>query len=128
MLGHQEIYMSDFHPKVVEYGKKAVHAFESLQDIQSVVVHCDYTGQSSLELSIGRSSTGPFVFSKDSKRDHAFFQDTNEEELFRVAVRFIDYHQSFVNSDPGSPDYFQPTMDAIELEAEIKKAFEIETV
>lgn len=63
------------------------------------------------------------MFVRDSNGDHCFLSDNDEQELFSVACRFLDYRQSFVNSDLHVNDFFEPTLDASEMAAAIEDAF-----
>ena len=113
-------------PATIEYCDSAVASFDGLTDIDAIDVHCEYTGRSELDMKVGRAKAGPFIFIRDSNGQHAFVTDSSELTVFNVAAAFLNYRQTFVNSDPRSPDSFHPSLDAFDLANAIRERFGLE--
>ncbi len=126
MIRSSDYYVDDISFSTVRYGAEAQQHFDSLSISKSIESTCEYTSGGKLTLRFGRSGEETFLYVYDSNGDHCLFVDVNEQALASLACRFLEYRQSFVNSDPRSPEYFTPAVDAWEFAEKIKEDFGIE--
>ncbi|XZE17518.1 hypothetical protein SH449x_002792 [Pirellulaceae bacterium SH449] len=126
MIRSSDYYVDDISFSTVSYGAEAEQHFNSLSISKSIESTCEYTGGGKLTLRVGRSGEGTFLYVCDSNGDHCLFVDENEQVLASLACKFLEYRQSFVNSDPHSSDYFTPAVDAWEFAEKIEEEFGIE--
>lgn len=127
MLSADAPYFARFTtPATLLHDEQASEAGRHVLERAAVRVECDYTGGQKLELFLGRADAEPFAFLRDSQGRHAFLQDPSAELVFGLAFAFVEYHQSFVDPDPHSPEYFGPQLDLEDLQAEIRDKLDTE--
>ena len=90
---------------------------------RTVEVTCRYTGGHSVRAVWGQAGSDPFVYLHDTGRPDSFAADADAERVYQALLSELVRRQSFVDSDPRSPDYFTPDRDLYDVADEVNGLF-----
>jgi hypothetical protein len=113
-------------------GDAALEQFHRLPEPRTELpVFCRYTGKQSLTIRLGTSGEGlGYVYVEGSEQPPQLMTAGGEDVgvLFKDWVEYIEMRQSFVNSDPRSPDYFDSDPYFEELPSLISERLGVQVV
>ena len=100
----------DWKPLSDIQGDEAAAKYAEIADADNeVAVECHYTGKNKMSIKLGKSSDGHgygYVDDTESGKRLMTSSQSDIQTLFQSYVSFLCMRQSFVNSDPRSPDHF----------------------
>jgi hypothetical protein len=126
MLNENNYYMRGFVPSRIVKGLSAKDLFDSMTNTITSSITCEYTGQGKVIFTVGRSNLGAFSFANDSNGMHVLMLDSNEQKLYSAVANAVLQYQSFVNSDPQSPEYFSPDIEVEVFATQVSEKFGVE--
>ena len=101
---------NDWTPSSDIQGDEAAGAYAKLADSENeVAVECHYTGKNKMTIKLGKSSDGHgYAYIEDSESGQRLMtsSEADIQILCQNWISFLCMRQSFVNSDPRSPDHF----------------------